>query len=112
MYPTHAPPSPTRTNVRGIKQHADEASAAIRLAPDSHVSGSPLNPWPAALLELRFADLMLIVPPRYAGVGLVAAGTGRPTLMMASKKSCGRSQRELKKIAVTLTAIATMAQTG
>ncbi len=41
-----------------------------------------------------------------------AAATGRPTLRIASKKSRGRPHNELQKMAVTLTAIATIAQTG
>jgi hypothetical protein len=39
------------------------------------------------------------------------AATGRPTLRIASKKSRGLPHSELTKIAVTLTAIATIAQT-
>jgi len=38
--------------------------------------------------------------------------TGRPTLMIASKNIDGRPHSELKKIVVTLTAIAAIAQTG
>ena len=37
--------------------------------------------------------------------------SGRPTLRIASKKSCGLPHSELMKIAVTLTAIATIAHT-
>src|SRR5260370_29071482 len=40
-----------------------------------------------------------------------ATATGRPTLRIASKKSLGLSHSELKKIAVTLTAIATLSHT-
>lgn len=48
--------------------------------------------------------------PALEGQGVVAATC--PTLGTASKNSLGRPQSELKKIAVTLTAIATIAQTG
>lgn len=41
-----------------------------------------------------------------------AGTTGRPTLRIASKKRRGLPYKELKKIAVTLTAIATIAHTG
>jgi hypothetical protein len=44
--------------------------------------------------------------------GVAAVPTGRPTLSTASKNNRGRPHSELKKSAVTLTAIATMAQTG
>ena len=43
---------------------------------------------------------------------LASADMGRPTLRIASMNNAGLPQRELKKIAVTLTAIAAIAQTG
>jgi hypothetical protein len=49
--------------------------------------------------------------PVQAGCGALSAGA-RPTLRMALTNSNGRPHSELKKIAVTLTAIATIAQTG
>ena len=47
-----------------------------------------------------------------AAAASVGAGTPRPTLMMASKKSEGRPHSELTKMVVTLRAMATMAHTG
>ena len=48
----------------------------------------------------------------HAAAGCGASPTGRPTLRIASMNSRGRPHNELKKIAVTLTAIATIAHTG
>jgi hypothetical protein len=42
----------------------------------------------------------------------ISGATGWPTLRMASMNKDGRPHSELQKIAVTLTAIATIAQTG
>lgn len=65
----------------------------------------------AQVIVEHFRGRALFRHGAYAAWG-VADPTGRPTLRIASINSFGRPQSELKKIVVTLTAIAAIAHTG